>query len=50
MTHSRLAKMDWPKLDWPKLAKSGWPNKYWPKSVSSGEEERGRGEGASEQH
>ena len=24
-----------PKLDWPKLAKSGWPNRDWPKSVPS---------------
>ena len=27
--------MDWPKLDWPKLVKSGWPKRDWPKSVSS---------------
>ena len=24
-----------PKLDWPKLVKSGWPKRDWPKSVSS---------------
>ena len=28
--------MDWPKLNWPKLVKSGWPKRDWPKSVPSG--------------
>ena len=27
--------MDWPKMDWPKLVKSGWPKRDWPKSVPS---------------
>ena len=27
--------MDWPKLDWPILVKSGWPKRDWPKSVPS---------------
>ena len=34
MTHTQV-QMDWPKLDWPKLVKSGWPKRDWPKSVPS---------------
>ena len=32
---SATQKKDWPKLDWPKLGKSGWPIRDWPKSVPS---------------
>ena len=33
--HTPDLEMDWPKLDWPKLVKSGWPKRDWPKSVFS---------------
>ena len=34
-SHRIGQKWDWPKLDWPKLVKSGWPKRDRPKSVPS---------------